>query len=100
MHGTLVTTPEGEAPVGSLRRGDLVLTADGRAARIVWMGRRTVSRRFADPLRVLPIRIAAGALGDGLPRRDLLVSADHALFLDGFLIHAGALVNGSTIRRE
>jgi hypothetical protein len=64
------------------------------------MGRQTVSRRFADPSRVLPVRIAAGALGEGLPRRDLLVSADHALFLDGVLVHAGALVNGTTVRRE
>ncbi len=32
--------------------------------------------------------------------RSPLVSPDHALFLDGVLVHAGALVNGSTIRRE
>lgn len=76
------------------------MTAGGRAAPVVWMGRQTVSRRFAAPLRVLPVRIRAGALGEGLPRRDLLVSPDYALFLDGVLVHAGALVNGSTIRRE
>lgn len=100
MPGTLVATPAGDVPVETLERGDLVLTAEGRAAPIVWMGRQTVSRRFADPLRVLPVRIGAGALGEGLPRRDLLVSPDHALFLDGVLVHAGALVNGSTIRQE
>jgi hypothetical protein len=100
MPGTLIATPRGEAPVESLRRGDLVLTAAGQAAPVVWMGRQTVSRRFADPSRVLPVRIAAGAFGEGLPRRDLLVSADHALFLDGVLVHAGALVNGTTVRRE
>jgi hypothetical protein len=100
MPGTLIATPGGETEVESLRRGDLVLTAEGRAAPIVWVGRQTVSRRFADPLRVLPVRIKAGALGKGMPRRDLLVSPDHALFLDGVLVHAGALVNGSTIRQE
>ena len=100
MPGTLVATPAGEAAVETLRRGDLVLTPDGTEAPVVWMGRQTVSRRFADPLRVLPVRIEAGALGEGLPRRDLLVSPDHALFLDGVLVHAGALVNDSTIRRE
>ena len=68
------------------------------------MGRQTVSTVFGDPLRVLPIRITAGALGEGaggmLPVRDLLVSPDHALLVDGVLIQAGALVNGTTIRRE
>jgi len=78
----------------------MVLTADGRAAPVRWLGRQTVSTRFADPLRVLPIRIAAGALGENLPVRDLLVSADHALLVDGVLAQAGALVNGTTIRRE
>ena len=98
--GTLVATPAGEVPVETLAAGDLVLTADGRSAPVRWLGRQTVSTRFADPLRVLPVRIMAGALGEHLPRRDLLVSADHALLLDGVLVQAGALANGSTIRRE
>ena len=78
----------------------LVLTAEGEAQPILWIGRQTVSRVFADPLRVLPIRITAGALDENLPVRDLLVSPDHALLIGDVLIQAGALVNGSTIRRE
>jgi hypothetical protein len=100
MPGTLVATPSGERAVETLAAGDLVLTACGRAAPVRWLGRQTVSTRFADPLRVLPVRIAAGALGEGLPRRDLLLSPDHALLVDGALAQAGALVNGTTVRRE
>ncbi len=100
MPGTLVRTPDGERAVESLAIGDLVLTAEGEAKPVVWIGRATVSRVFADPLRVLPIRIAAGALGENLPVRDLLLSPDHALLVDGVLIQAGALVNGTTIRRD
>jgi Ca2+-binding RTX toxin-like protein len=98
--GTRVRTPSGKVPVEALQAGDLVVTEVGRAVPVRWMGRQTVSTRFADPLRVLPIRIAAGALEEGLPLRDLLVSPDHALLVDGVLVQAGALVNGTTIRRE
>ena len=51
----------------TLKRGDLVLTSDGRTKPVTWPGRQTVSTSFADPLRVLPIRIKAGALADNVP---------------------------------
>lgn len=98
--GTMIATPDGPRAVETLVAGDAVRTADGAIQVIRWVGRQTVSTRFANPLRVLPVRIRAGALGAGLPVRDLLVSADHALLLDGLLVHAGALVNGVSIVRE
>jgi hypothetical protein len=98
--GTRIATPAGEREVETLTAGDLVLTVEGDVCPIRWVGRNTVSTRFQDPLRCLPIRIRAGALGAGLPRRDLLVSPEHAMFLDGFLIQAGAMVNGVTVVRE
>lgn len=73
---------------------------DAGATPVCWLGRQTVSRLFCDETRVLPIRIKAGALGDRVPARDLLVSPDHALLVDGALIQAGALVNGNSILRE
>jgi hypothetical protein len=100
MAGTMIRTPEGEVAVETLSRGDLVLTAEGVARPVSWLGRQTVSTRFADPLRVLPIRIKAGALAENVPSRDLLLSPDHAVLVDGALIHAGALVNGASILRE
>ncbi|MGJ4927588.1 Hint domain-containing protein [Bradyrhizobium sp. HKCCYLS2038] len=100
MAGTLIGTPDGEVAVETLKRGDQVLTHDGHVATVDWLGVQTVSLRFADKLRVLPIRIKAGALGDNVPVRDLLVSPDHAILVEGALIHAGALVNGTSIVRE
>jgi hypothetical protein len=100
LAGTMIRTPQGGVAVETLHRGDLVVTADGHTMPVSWLGRQTVSTVFGDPLRVLPIRVMAGALGDNLPTRDLLVSPDHALLVAGVLIQAGALVNGVSIVRE
>ena len=100
MAGTLIRTPNGEVAVETLKRGDLVLTSDGVSKPVRWLGRQTVSTVFADPLRVWPIRIKAGALGENVPARDLRLSPDHAVLVDGALIQAGALVNGTSIVRE
>jgi hypothetical protein len=98
--GTRISTPSGYVNVEDLQVGDAVMTADGAVVPVRWIGRRAVDLRFADPISSLPIRIKAGALGNNLPVRDLLVSADHAMFIDGMLVQAGALVNGVTILRE
>jgi hypothetical protein len=100
MAGTHIRTPEGEVAVESLVAGDMVCTADGGVAPVLWLGRQTISTTFGDPAVVMPVRIRAGALGDGLPVRDLLLSPDHALLIDGVMVQAGALVNGRSIVRE
>ncbi|MDR3571120.1 MAG: Hint domain-containing protein [Candidatus Pacebacteria bacterium] len=100
MAGTMIRTPKGEVAVETLKRGDLVLTTDGVAKPVTWLGKQTISTVFADPKRVWPVRIKAGALGENLPARDLVVSPGHAMFIDGALILASALVNGSSIIRE
>jgi len=100
MAGTMIRTPDGERAVETIVRGDRVVTSDGQPERVVWVGRQTVSMLFADPLRILPVRIRADALGEGDPSRDFLLSPDHAILVEGVLIQAGALVNGTSIVRE
>jgi choice-of-anchor A domain-containing protein len=100
LSGTMIATPAGETAIEDLAIGDMVLTSDGAAAPIRWIGRRTISRAFADPVRGLPVRIRAGALGEATPARDLLVSNCHAMLVGDVLVQAGAMVNGTSIVRE
>jgi probable HAF family extracellular repeat protein len=99
--GTAVRTEAGEAAIETLAIGDRVVVGNGAVRAIRWIGRRSYSTRF---LRgrpdLLPVRITAGAFGAGLPHTDLLVSPKHAMLLDGVLVPAAELVNGTTIRRE
>lgn len=99
LAGTMIATPGGERPIETLRVGDLVLTADGRAVPILFAGRTTVEARSARGAQGLPILIQAGALADGMPSRDLASSPQHGIVVDGMLVVAQALVNGMSIRR-
>ncbi len=89
-----------DVPVERLRVGDLAITAAGKPRPIRWIGTRAYPDLTA-PQADRPVRIAAGALANGVPARDLRVSPDHCLWLDGLFVAAGHLVNGtSTIRGE
>jgi hypothetical protein len=101
--GTLIGTPCGQKKVEKLKIGDKVMTASGEARRIKWIGRRSYSGRFVMGRKdILPICIKVGALEDNVPKRDLWISPNHAIYfknkhLDGVLIEAKDLVNGMSI---
>ncbi len=104
--GTRVLTARGEVAVEALREGDLVATLLGGGegaglSPVRWLGHRALDlRAHPDPAAVWPVRIRAGALGEGRPRRDLVVSPGHALFLDGVLVQAARLLNGHSVVQE
>src|SRR6185437_13964321 len=65
---------------------------------IVWIGHRDIEvARHAFPMEILPVRVRAGAFGRGLPHRDLWLSPQHAVFVDGVLIPIIRLANGANV---
>jgi len=101
VQGTFIATIEGERPIEHLNIGDRVITLSGGEMPIRWIGRRRYSGwNAAGNREVLPVTISAGALGGGLPRRDLRVSPEHAMYIDGVLIAARDLLNGKSIIQE
>jgi hypothetical protein len=99
--GTRITTRRGMIAVESLQTGDRVRTMpQGRFEPVIWIGRRHVDcLRHPDPRQVRPVRIAAHSFGRGLPKRDLFLSPDHAVFVNGVLIPVKYLINGRAIRQ-
>jgi hypothetical protein len=95
---TLISTPIRSIPVQDLQIGDLILNHLGESVPVKWIGTQRFHPAFAGDK--LPICISAGALGNGLPLRDLYVSPHHAMYVDDcLLIEAKALINGTTINQ-
>jgi T5SS/PEP-CTERM-associated repeat protein/autotransporter passenger strand-loop-strand repeat protein len=98
--GTRIETVDGPVAVEELRVGDEVRTVLGGPGRIVWVGSRAVDcTRHPWPETVWPVRVSAGAFGPEMPRRDLFLSPDHAVFVDSILVPVKHLLNGSTVRQ-
>ncbi len=82
--GTMILTDRGEIAVEDLQPGDIVETLDSGLQPLRWIGRRDLS--IADLIvqpQLQPIRIAAGALRHGLPERDMMVSPQHRMLIEG-----------------
>jgi Hint domain len=106
--GTRIATPGGARVIDDLTPGDAITTTHGPQP-LVWLGRLQVNAAQARTAAFRPIRLRAGALGNGLPQRDMLVSPQHRFVLSGWraemlfgessvLVAAKHLVNDLTIR--
>lgn len=100
LKGTRISTATGERRIENLRIGDLIPTVFGGIRPIEWIGRM---RRTRSDVRkpwvqdARPVRIACSALAPNVPSADLFVTRGHALLIDGVLIPAEHLINGTTI---
>ena len=99
LSGTLIRTDRGDIAVEDLQPEMQLVQWGGGVVPLRFLFRQTLATRFLRDEARWPVRIEAGALGVGLPEIALTVTGDHALFLEGALVQAAALVNGATIRR-
>ena len=109
--GTSIATPKGERLVEELREGDKIITRDNGIQEIRWIGKRGLDwAGIAANPHLKPVLIEKGALGNGLPERDILVSPQHRflvvnertqLYFDEHevLVAAKHLVNNRQIRQ-
>ncbi len=82
-HGTLVETPNGQVPVEDLKAGMQVIGEDGAPLTLrMVLSTGFGAREMRENDKLQPVRIVAGALGNGLPRRDLVVSRQHRMLLN------------------
>ena len=101
LRGTRIRTKRGEKPVEALEIGDEVVVLGGAVRPILWIGHRDIDcPRHPRPRDVWPVRIAAGAFGFDTPRRDLFLSPDHSVFVNGVLVPVKYLINGASIAQE
>ncbi len=109
--GTMIDTPNGRVNVETLKAGDLVMTLDNGPQALTWVGHSPVSSlRMALHPELKPIRIRAHAFGRNHPDREMLVSPQHRILIEGWraemlfgeaqvLIAAKHLCNDMTVGR-
>lgn len=104
LSGSLIRTSRGAVEVEHLTIGDSVAVfgPDGeprgwRAVTWIGQGHATVRSDLPDDEAGWPVRIRRHALAENVPQKDLLVTSEHCLLLDGHFIPARMLVNGVSI---
>ena len=85
--GTMIKTIDGERAIEDLRQGDLVWTKDDGFQPIQWIGSKALDQATLEAAPNLrPVRIKAGAMGRGLPKRDLIVSPQHRVLVNSKIV--------------
>ena len=104
LSGSMIRTPDGEKAVEDISVGDTLMSWDNAAnsdvtKSVVWVGSKSVVANPSLPIDLAgyPVRILKNALADGIPYQDLLVTAEHCMFLDGKFVPTRMLINGRSI---
>ncbi|MDN7354574.1 MULTISPECIES: Hint domain-containing protein [Acetobacter] len=102
LSDSMIRTPEGDVAVQDIQVGDSVVAyVDGQqqVRKVVWAGKAhvTVKAGLPDDEAGYPVRILKGALAEGVPYKDMLVTPEHCLLFNGLFTPVRMLVNGASI---
>ncbi|MCG4254913.1 Hint domain-containing protein [Acetobacter senegalensis] len=104
LSGSMIRTPTGDVAVEDIKIGNQVITFDWRNNQytirpVVWAGkgRCNVQLGFPDDEAGWPVRILKDAIADGVPYKDMLITAEHCLFFKDRFVPVRMLINGVSI---
>ncbi|MCP1196121.1 Hint domain-containing protein [Acetobacter senegalensis] len=104
LAGSMIRTANGDVVVEDITIGDQVVAFDWKNNRnilrsVVWVGtaRAVVRPHLADDEAGWPVRVLKDAIADGVPYKDMLITAEHCLFFEDRFVPVRMLVNGRTI---
>ncbi|GAN64704.1 Hint domain-containing protein [Acetobacter indonesiensis] len=104
LSGSMIRTSKGDVAVEDIQIGDEVIAFDWRndedvVRQVVWVGkaRATVRPDLPDDEAGWPVRILKDAIADGVPYKDMLITAEHCLFFRDRFVPVRMLVNGVSI---
>lgn len=104
LAGTMIETADGFRAIETINIGHLVMTYAPQTQRkiarpVTWIARQNkiVNTNLTKDEAGYPVRILKNALADNVPDKDLLITSEHCLFLNGKLVPVRMLVNGYSI---
>ncbi|GBQ83906.1 hypothetical protein AA14337_2709 [Acetobacter malorum DSM 14337] len=104
LAGSMIRTPEGDQAVESIQIGDEVITFDWKSNKdivspVVWVGKAhmTVRPDLPDDEAGYPVSVLKNAVAEGVPYKDMLITAEHCLFFENRFVPVRMLVNGVSI---
>ncbi|MCP9319098.1 Hint domain-containing protein [Acetobacter persici] len=104
LAGSMIRTTAGDIAVEDIQIGDQVIAFDWKnnedvTRPVVWVGKAhaTVRPELHDDEAGWPVRILKDAVADGVPYKDMLITAEHCLFFKDRFVPVRMLVNGVSI---
>lgn len=104
LSGSMIRTSKGDVAVEDIQIGDQVVTFDWRNNQdvirpVIWTGKGHCKVRFdlPDDEAGWPVRVLKDAIADGVPYKDMLITAEHCLFFRDRFVPVRMLVNGVSI---
>lgn len=102
LKDSLIKTQNGYMPVQNITSGEMVsVFIDGTEEQkeVVWAGTAhvVVNANLPEDQAGYPVRILKNAISENVPFKDMLITPEHCLFVEGKFIPARMLVNGRSI---